>query len=204
MTTPQRWEPDTNLVAAVLSVPRTTFKLTDLNWHDRCWLVAGLGKEVLGEAGLTAQEIADRTHCSLRLVRDIRAEELTQGFVVAHKLNAALTSELSSERSAHSSTRSDLAQRSAAAEMWRNKFDQLIGAVSQAKTAGEKIAECYRGHALVGDNVYRHRGRSYCRQCNRENTIAYRRKRKSQPSDQQCHSGRVSQRMHPESLASPA
>lgn len=202
MTTPQRWEPDTNLVAAVLSVPRTTFKLTDLNWHDRCWLVAGLGKKVLGEAGLTAQEIANRTRCSLRLVRDIRAEELTQGFVVAHKLNAALTSELSSERSVHSATRRNLEERTYAGDQLQKRFDQLIEAMAKAKRKaqfsdkpdkqGNLVKLCSKNHPIVGYNLYRYTDknghtREICRECNRQRVAKCRASKQKPQRETACN-----------------
>lgn len=158
---PPRWEPDAHLIDAVLAVPRTAFKLTDLPFTDRCWLVAGLGKDVLGPAGLTAQEIADRTRCSLRLVRDIRSKELTQGFVVAHKLNAALTSELSASRSECALTRRDLAERIRAEQKLLVRADKLL----ETLTSGGRVETFNCGHERLPDNIYRNGGKTYCRRC---------------------------------------
>ena len=47
--------------------------MADLDLPDRCWAVAGLTR-----AGITAPDIADRLGCSLRLVRSVRAEPMTQ------------------------------------------------------------------------------------------------------------------------------
>lgn len=69
ITAEPRWEPDLNLlVHARMGVCRAV----DLDGPDRAWVVAGLSA-----LGLTADEIADRLKCSLRLVRQIKAEPMT-------------------------------------------------------------------------------------------------------------------------------
>ena len=72
MSAPTRWEPDEQLVPAVLASVRG-YSMAALSFPDRCWVVAGLTL-----AGLTAEEIAERLACSLRLVRSLRAEDMTQ------------------------------------------------------------------------------------------------------------------------------
>lgn len=65
----ERWQPDENLIdharLARLSV-------TALSGPDRAWVVAGLTA-----AGWTADAIAHQLRCSLRLVKQIRAEPMT-------------------------------------------------------------------------------------------------------------------------------
>ncbi|OMB79274.1 hypothetical protein A5743_14315 [Mycolicibacterium conceptionense] len=180
------------MVAAVLSMPKASRKMTELSDADRSWLVAGLTL-----AGVTAQDIADRLSCSLRLVRAIRAEDMTQMAVVAQDETRRLGDELRSERCDHSVTRRELAESRREADRLRRQLDQVV-----TKMANEEpVAKCYRGHALVGDNVYRHSGRDYCRQCNRENTLAYR-ERKRKRDELQRHSIGMSPTVHTESVAS--
>lgn len=75
MSTPlgvRGWQPDENLVEHVRMCP---MKITELTGPDRAWVVAGLAA-----AGWTAEETAKQLQCSLRLIRQIRAEPM---FVVA-------------------------------------------------------------------------------------------------------------------------
>lgn len=65
----ERWEPDLHLL---VHAKMGGCRAVDLTGPDRAWVVAGLTA-----AGLTADEIADRLHCSLRLVRQIKAEPMT-------------------------------------------------------------------------------------------------------------------------------
>ena len=100
MTQPARWNPDTQMVAAVLSMPKASRALTEMSDLDRSWLVAGLTL-----AGMTAEEIADRTRCSRRLVMTIRADDMTQAFKVAQVEAHDLGNELRAERCQHAVTR---------------------------------------------------------------------------------------------------
>lgn len=180
------------MVAAVLSMPKASRKMTELSGPDRCWLVAGLTN-----AGMTADEIAERTHCSRRLVMAIRAEDMTQVCRIAQQQVGELDAELSAERSGHSVTRRDLVERTTEVARLRTQLDQTV----KKLVAGESVVTCYRNHPLFGDNVYRHGGRVYCRECNRENTIAYR-KRKSRRAELERHSVRVSAGVHALAVAS--
>ena len=82
-----RWHPDEQLVAAVLA--GSAARMSDLNDSDRAWVVAGLMS-----AHLTAEDIADRLGCSLRLVRAIRALPLTAVCLYALQESANFTDEL--------------------------------------------------------------------------------------------------------------
>lgn len=189
---PERWEPDVNLVAAVLANPKASRRMTELSRPDRCWLVAGLTL-----AGVTAQDIADRTNCSLRLVRAIRAEPMTQVCMYVHNQTGALEADFRSERSAHLVTRQEVSAARREVEKLRAQLSQAVKKLA----SGEPMTKCYRGHPLVEGNVYRHGNRDYCRECNRENTAAYR-KRRRKGTDVQRHSIRVSQSVHTGSVAS--
>jgi hypothetical protein len=187
-----RWEPDSQIVAAVLGSPRSPARLVDMSGPDRCWLVAGLSV-----AGLTAKDIAERTGCSLRLVRAVRAEPMTAVCVHAFSEFRVLTDDLRREGIAHAATRNELAAVCRERDRLRSQFEQVV----KKLPTQEPIAKCYRDHPLIGDNVYRHRGRDYCRECNRENTIEYRKRRRKR-DDQQRHSIRMSPHVHAESVAS--
>lgn len=69
MTAPcDRWQPDENLVDYVRLTP---LPITRLTGPDRAWVVAGLTAR-----GWTAEDTARQLKCSLRLIRQIRAEPM--------------------------------------------------------------------------------------------------------------------------------
>lgn len=146
------------MVAAVLSSPKAFRKMTEMCDQDRAWLVAGLTA-----AGMTAQDIAARTGCSLRLIRAIRAEDMTQAFVVAQRETRAIDDELRLERIEHVATRHESDQHRTEAARLRMQLDQLI----DAHMAGTlTLFRC--GHPHVKYNVYQHGGKQYCRACRRD------------------------------------
>ncbi|WP_082945090.1 hypothetical protein [Mycobacterium sp. 852013-50091_SCH5140682] len=147
------------MIAAVLSTPKSSRKMTQLSEMDRAWLVAGLTL-----AGVTAQDIADRMRCSLRLVRAIRAEDLTQFAVVAQTQNRTLGDDLRTERCEHAVTRRNLAEAQADLERLRAQFDQIVDAHMTGQL--QVFKRC--GHPMVPYNTYEHGGRKWCRTCGRE------------------------------------
>ncbi|OMC08541.1 hypothetical protein [Mycolicibacterium fortuitum] len=158
MTAPQRWEPDAQMVAAVLSMPKASRKMTELSDADRSWLVAGLTL-----AGVTAQDIADRLSCSLRLVRAIRAEDMTQMAYIAQDETRKLGDDLRVERCEHSVTRRTLAEAEAENSRLRMQLDQLVDAIQAGSVDSFRC-----GHPRVKYNVYSHGGKQYCRECRRQ------------------------------------
>ncbi|BBC28617.1 hypothetical protein [Mycobacterium phage PR] len=155
----ERWEPDNSIVEVALSTPKSTRRMTDLSGPDRSWLVAGLTLW-----GMTAQEIADRLSCSLRLVRTIRAEEMTQVCYLAQEREAALTDEV---RQLDMAARMLRRERDCALQevaRLRAQLDQVIDA--HVTGVLETFPKC--GHPKVGYNVYKRAGRSYCRTCRRD------------------------------------
>ena len=158
LTAPERWEPDDQMVAAVLATHKTSRRMTELSDADRAWLVAGLML-----AGVTAQDIADRTGCSLRLVRAIRAEDITQMAWIAQTETGRLEGELRAERSGHALTRRELSEARAEVDRWRLQLDQIVGAAQAG--ALKTFRKC--GHPMVRYNTYEHGGLRFCRECNR-------------------------------------
>lgn len=158
MTQPPRWQPDEHMIAAVLSTPKASRKMTELSDMDRSWLVAGLTL-----AGVTAQDIADRMSCSLRLVRSIRAEDMTQFAVVAQAEGHTLGNDLRAERCDHALTRRQLAESRAETERLRAQFDQVLDAHMTGQL--QVFKRC--GHPMVPYNTYEHGGRRWCRTCGR-------------------------------------
>jgi hypothetical protein len=152
-----RWVPDELLVASVLGSPRAWRGATELSAADRSWLVAGLS---LG--GLTAADIAGRLSCSLRLVRSIRAESLTQVCVWAQRQARVLGDGVRVERVAHAGTRLELVRARAEVDRLKAQVEDLLSAL----VAGG-VDVCRKGHPLVGYNVYVHGGKRYCRECRR-------------------------------------
>lgn len=158
----QRWEPDDQLVPAILAgSPKT---MADLSAPDRCWLVAGLTL-----ARLTAEDIADRMRCSLRLVRTIRAEDMTQVCLRMQEETHAFTDEVRLARSEHRSALAALTAVTAERDRLRVRLDRLL----DAHTVG--APPCPRcGTPVDGYNAYTWRDRTFCRECHRRRNAAYR------------------------------
>jgi hypothetical protein len=180
------------MVDSVLAMPKAAKKLTELDMPDRCWLVAGLTAH-----GWTAKRIAEVTGCSERLSKAIRAEPAYQVAMIVHEELKELMERFHAESSEHSNTRRELQLCRAEGDRVRAQMNQLV----KKLCAGETIATCYRGHPILEGSTYRHGNRDYCRECNRENSAAYR-KRKQAPGLQR-HSIRMTA-THPSSVASGA
>ena len=158
----ERWVPDDQLVPAVLSRVRP-YTMASLTPPDRCWVVAGLTL-----AGLTAEDIAERLSCSLRLVRALRAEDMTQVALHFQRESSAFADEL---RLARSELRAaSLAHTASDLEVQRLR-KQLVRI-----TTPPNGPTCGRGHARTPYNTYVHEpsGRTWCRECHRERQAAYR------------------------------
>ena len=153
------WEPDEQLVHSVLAHR----SVGDLTVHDRAWVVAGLTR-----AGLTAEDIADRLSCSLRLVRTIRADPMTQ---VCSRMQAESEHFADEIRLLRSELRASAA-RASAAEL---EVSRLRRQLVRLTTPPEQ--SCSRGHDLSSPYavyVQQRTGRRFCRECHRERQAAYR------------------------------
>ncbi|CAA0134573.1 Uncharacterised protein [Mycolicibacterium vanbaalenii] len=166
-----QWRPDKHLVAAVLAVPKSHIPMTEMPDMDRCYLVAGLTM-----AGLTAEDIAERTGCSRRLVMTIRADPRTVMAAVASDDNFELERDLRTERCQHAATRGELAEVRRALERVTHQRDDMLDQL-QVKGRVDSFPRC--GHERVGYNVYSRNGVDYCRKCRREWDAT---KRKPRPS----------------------
>ena len=162
---PSEWRPDELMVAEVWATPKSFVHMTKLSAADRAWLVAGLSVR-----GMVAEEIADRTHCSLRLIRTIRSWEMTQVCRWVHEQTAVLEAELSGERSGHALTRRELGDARRESARLRGQLDQLVDAL----TAGGRVETFRCGHPKVRYNTYCNGGKSYCRECRRDRQAARR------------------------------
>lgn len=162
-----RWIPDIQLVPAVLA--GRPVRLVDLDEPDRCWVVAGLGL-----AGLTAEQIADRLGCSLRLVRSVRAEPTTAMAIWAITEANHFADELRLARSEAARLLGELDTSIAESRRLRQQVTKL------ATPAGRSWPQCPKGkHSMNPANTYRHGGRDYCRGCHAERQSNYRRARAS-------------------------
>lgn len=142
----------------------STRKMSQLDSPDRCWAVAGLTL-----AGLTAEDIADRMDCSLRLVRSIRAEDMTQVCSYSQVESKAFDGEMRLLRAGRRSDAVHIEALEAELERTRAKLDNLI----DARVVGSKI--CGRCHTpMTGYNLYVWKGREYCRECHRTNQKIHR------------------------------
>lgn len=163
-----RWSPDEQLVPAVLA--GTGKKMSQLSSSDRCWVVAGLTV-----SGLTAEDIADRLDCSLRLVRSIRAEDMTQVCVHMHTETRNFANEVRLSKAAARSARVQLEAVECELSRTREKLDRLI----DAQITGTRL--CGRcATPMSGYNLYSmgKSGKQFCRECARRRAQEYRCRRK--------------------------
>lgn len=154
------WSPDHGLVPAVLAASRPISTITAK--QDRCWLVAGLK-----ESGLTADDIADRLKCSLRLVRTLLAEDMATVCRAYHAEAETFGEELRLTRHELAVRTRELVDVQAEADRVREQRDRMI---DMAMT-GEKVQVCARaGHLLDRYTVYVHpaTGKRSCRKCRAE------------------------------------
>ncbi|ACF34036.1 HNH endonuclease [Mycobacterium phage Neos5] len=156
----ERWEPDEHLVSAVLAAGSGR-RMSEFKAHDRAWLVSGL---VLH--GLTAEDIADRLHCSVRLVRSIIAEPITQLCRLYRIQARAFDGEIALARSEHANMARALVEMTEERDRIKEQFDRIL----DARMIGEEIRLCSKGHLMDRWNTYVHEksGKRYCRTCRRE------------------------------------
>jgi hypothetical protein len=155
--TTERWEPDDQLVPAALAGGKA---MADLALPDRCWAVAGLTR-----AGITAPDIADRLGCSLRLVRSVRAEPMTQLCLRYMEETSAFTDELRLARSEQTRLAGELATTTREHVRIKGQLANLL----DAHMLGA-VGTCKRGHPFTDYNTYvcPQSGKRSCRTCRRE------------------------------------
>lgn len=144
--------------------------MASLGAADRSWVVAGLTLY-----GLTAEEIADRLSCSLRLVRSIRAEDMTQMALLMQTESRNFGDELRLERSEHGVTRQAFDDLAAAHRRVKAQLDQLLDTL---QTRGE-VQTFLCGHPMLDFNMYRNCGKRYCRMCRAARQAEWRKNRLS-------------------------
>lgn len=119
-----RWTPDENIIDHVRLSP---IPIATLNGPDRAWVVAGLTA-----AGWTAEDTARQLKCSLRLIRQIRADPM---FAVArYALTVREQLVRGDVRAADQQRISDRTIRGLQAEVTRakNQRNQLIESMKRA------------------------------------------------------------------------
>lgn len=119
MTAADRWEPDDQLVPSLLAGPRPELKLSQA---DRSWAVAGLTL-----AGKTAEDIAERLGVSLRLVRTIRSDPMTQVCLFYQHEVATFESELRMANSDHHDLGQQLSSTEAELARVKAQLNRIIG-----------------------------------------------------------------------------
>lgn len=122
-------------------------------------------------AGLTAEDIADRMDCSLRLVRSIRAEPMTQVCVHMQNESRNFFDELRLSRSEVAQAHQNIAALKTELARTRGKLDRLL----DAHITGTKVCgKC--GTPMSGYNVYTQpaTGKQFCRECHRRRQQKYR------------------------------
>lgn len=150
------------LITAVLAGRNIT--MIDLSGPDRCWLVAGLTA-----AGLTGEEIADRTGCGVRLVRKVLADAGALIAAYAQNETQAFTGELQLARSEQRRLQLELSSTTAELGRVRNRLHRATTPAGMCPTCGQK---------LTRNHMYELRGRLYCREDHRQRSARYRARRK--------------------------
>lgn len=157
-----RWVPDEQLIPSVLA--GSGKKMSELGSSDRSWVVAGLTL-----AGLTAEDIADRMGCSLRLVRSIRAEDMTRVCALMQQESAAFANELRLSRSEAGNQGRRVNELRVELGRTREKLDRLLDAhITGVKSCGRCSSPMDRY------NSYVHNGKEFCRNCHRRRQQQYR------------------------------
>ena len=162
-TSPARWEPDEQMVPALLASGNPC-TMADLSGPDRCWAVAGMRA-----AGLTAEQIADRLDCSLRLVRAVLAEPMTAVCSYAATETGHFADELRLARRERAIAEAAAADAAAEAERLNRQLGRLIEVAAEP-------THCSHGHRLTPGNVYVHpvSGRRWCKRCRARHSEEYR------------------------------
>jgi len=153
----KQWQPDMQLVAAVLAQPRPIRTLASK--FDKAWVVAALRED-----GYSADDIADRLRCSLRAVRTLLADPATKAFRLFFREANTFAEELRlTQHELHVRT-VDLAEASVMATEMKAQRDRMI----DAAMVGEPVRVCRRaGHVMDRYNTYTDpsTGKTSCRLC---------------------------------------
>jgi hypothetical protein len=172
VTEPERWTPDSQLIASFLACRRPGLTLSG---PDRAWVVAGLTL-----AHKTAEDIAERIGVSLRLVRAIRADPMTQVCMFYQQETAHFTDELRMKQSEIAAAARENAEIAAELARTRTQLNNLIG---------PKQFRC--GHPMDRYNTYRWtdhrtgRTRVYCRTCHCKHSANTRNRQPANRADQE-------------------
>lgn len=121
-------------------------------------------------AGMTADDIKDRLSCSLRLVRSIRAADMTQVCLLLQTETLHFVQQCALTDSEARGLRRDLVDVSAQRDRYKAQLDRVI----DARLVGQPVDTCGQGHLLVDWNVYWHGGRRWCRECHATRQRNYR------------------------------
>ena len=154
------WQPDHQLIAAVLAQTRHHSAITCKT--DKCWLIAGLTES----ERMKAEDIADRLKCSLRMVRTLLAEPRTKAFRMYFREASTFREELSLSQHELRVRTSELAGAQRDIARLKRQRDELIDAAK----IGEPIKMCKHGHLMTKYNTYEHpaTGKKSCRTCRRK------------------------------------
>lgn len=160
-----RWHPDDQLIPAILAGSPTT--MADLGPADRAWVVAGLRLK-----GHTADAIADRLSCSLRLVRAVSAEPITAVAMLYQREAETFGDELRMTSSEVQRLARALADAERDRDRYKAQLDRLLDSYLTGE-GGPTFPKC--GHPKTRYNTYEHprTGKTYCRQCHAEAQARY-------------------------------
>lgn len=166
LDTADRWHPDDQLIPAVLAGGPQ--RMADLGPADRAWVVAGLRLK-----GHTAEAIADRLACSLRLVRSVSAEPITAvAMLYMREVEAFTDTYRMTDMEVQRLSRA-LADTAAERDRYKDQLDRMIDRMMTGE-AVPTFGKC--GHPRTRYNTYTapKTGKESCRMCHADAQAAYR------------------------------
>jgi hypothetical protein len=163
-----RWSPDEQLIPALLAGSPTT--MADLGPADRAWVVAGMRLR-----GMTADAIADRLECSLRLVRSVSAEPITAVAMLYQREAEAFADEYRMVSSELRRLVGELAE----AQRDRDRCQDQLSRMLDRFVTGDSGPAFRCGHPKTRYNSYTapKTGKVSCRQCHAAAQATYRARR---------------------------
>lgn len=130
---PESWQPD---AALVFSVRARRVPISQLSAPDRAWLVAALTVQ-----GWTVAAIAAQLMCSLRLIQQIKAEDITKVALFALEVDARRAAEASMRHLEGRLFSAAIAEKDATIARLLHQRDAMLDAVASAQKGRSRGTE---------------------------------------------------------------
>lgn len=122
------WQPDDHLITAAQA---GQLSIHNLSAEDRSWVVAGLTAR-----GVTAEDTATMLRCSLRLIKQIRANPMTAVALYAQTIAVEVETTATRSKTAHRAHQYELEELRSTAARYKKQRDDLIDQLAkQARRA---------------------------------------------------------------------